>query len=236
MKQKIGIVGNEKFISTEKVDFWMSYTTKGYIEGIQQAGGLPFILPIGEPSEAKAYIDSIDHLILAGGQDIEPHHYYQKATSFLGETNPARDAFELALIQEAHKQGKPILGICRGMQLINIAFGGSLYQDLSFNHSTSLQHVQENSMGDPSHGIILEADSWLTSFLPNDYQVNSAHHQAIDQLAPGFKISARSEDGIIEGIESTNPETRILGVQWHPELTRDRFVKEQEIFTQFLQL
>lgn len=235
MKQRIGIVGNEKFISREKVDFWMSYTTKGYIEGIQQADGLPFILPIGEPSEAKSYIDSIDRLILAGGQDIEPRLYQQEATDFLGETKPDRDAFELALIQEAVKQGKPILGICRGMQLINIAFGGTLYQDLSLNEKTILHHVQKNSMSQPSHLVTIEADSWLGRFLPQEYRVNSAHHQAIHRVASGFKVSARATDTIIEGIESTNPAQKIFGVQWHPELTRDGIAHEQQIFTQFIQ-
>ncbi|MHC5268180.1 gamma-glutamyl-gamma-aminobutyrate hydrolase family protein [Enterococcus sp. LJL98] len=234
MKPKIGIVGNEKFISTEKIDFWMSYTTKGYIDGIQQAGGLPFILPIGEPTDAKAAIDTLDRLIIAGGQDIQPQLYQQEPSRFLGETNPARDEFELALILEAAKQEKPILGICRGMQLLNVAFGGSLCQDLSLHPSATLPHVQEQSMNEPSHLISIAPKSWLDSFLPSTYLVNSAHHQAIDQLASTFKISATAADGVIESIEAKDSQKKILGVQWHPELTRDKIAREQAIFDYFI--
>lgn len=235
MKERIGIVANERFFSTEKVDFWMSYTSKGYVEGVQQAGGLPLILPIGQASEAKEYIDTIDRLILAGGQDIEPRFYHQEATDFLGETNEARDLFELALIHEAIKQKKPILGICRGMQLINIACGGTLYQDLSFMQTPLLTHVQIQPMDQISHSILVEKNSWLGSFLPEKYEVNSAHHQGIHQLAPNFKVTARASDGIIEGIESIDSAQKIFGIQWHPELTHDKIACEQAIFQHFIQ-
>ena len=108
MKPKIGIVANERFFLTDKIDFWMSYTSKGDVEGIRDAGGLAFIISIDDASHTKEYIDTIDRLILAGGQDVAAHSYQQGTSPLLGETSEARDRFEIALIHEAMKQRKPI--------------------------------------------------------------------------------------------------------------------------------
>lgn len=213
----------------------MSYTSKESVEGIKDAGSLAFIIPIDDASHAKEYIDTIDRLILVGGQDVTPHYYQQEATPLLGETNEARERFEIALIHEAMKQRKPILGIFRGMQLIYIACGGTVYQDLSLIQTVTLTHVQEQSMAQPSHSIYVEIKSWLATFLPANYEVNSAHHQAIDQLAPGFKISARATVGVIEGIEAIDANQEIYGIQWHPELTREKITEEQAFFNRFIQ-
>lgn len=214
------------------------YTSKEYVEGIKIGGGLAFIIPIDDASHAKEYIDTIDRLILVGGQDVAPHFYQQEATPLLGETNEARECFELALIHEAMKQRKHISGIFRGTELINIACGGTVYQDLSLIQTVTLTHVQEQSRAQPNHSIHVKNKSWLATFLPVNYEVNSADHQAIDHLPPGFKISARATDGVIEGIEGieaidTNQE--IYGIQWHPELTREKITEEQAIFNRFIQ-
>lgn len=232
-KPVIGIAGNERVMIDHDAHH-ISYTPKNFVSGIQAAGGLPVILPIGRPEDAADHISRIDKLLLAGGHDVTPKNYGSRPHQKLGETNPARDAFELALIKEAVKQQKPILGVCRGMQLLNVAFGGRLIQDLSLRDQETLKHVQlPTPFSVPTHFVTLASDFALRSFLPETYEVNSFHHQVVDRLAEGFFIGAQAEDGVIEAIQSlTLP---ILGVQWHPELTRETIQTEQQIFDYFVQ-
>ncbi|KAF1305132.1 gamma-glutamyl-gamma-aminobutyrate hydrolase family protein [Enterococcus saccharolyticus] len=234
MKPRIGIAANERTV-VDGETFWLSYTAKNFVEGIQQAGGLPLLLPIGDPEDAKDYINQVDKLFLGGGHDVSPQFYHQAPSSYLEATNEARDRFELALIKEAVAQGKPIFGVCRGMQLLNVAFDGTLYQDLSAYPNETLPHVQHESMAKVSHEVTIEKNSHLGNFLPEHYQVNSFHHQTIDRVATPFKVIARATDGVIEAIESQGLASTILAVQWHPELTRAVIAREQQIFDYFVQ-
>jgi putative glutamine amidotransferase len=231
LKPIIGIAGNERTMTMGET-FWLSYTSRNFVEGIQDAGGLPLVLPIGQPEDAKRYIQRIDKLLLGGGHDVNPKLYGQEPHPYLEEINEKRDAFELKLIDEAIKQGKPIFGICRGMQLINVAFGGSLYQDISLFGPTSIKHVQESEMTKQTHLVQIKASSRLATFLPEDYSVNSYHHQTIKNVAPNFTVIAQAPDGIIEGIEAND--LPILAIQWHPELTRNALATEQQLFTYFV--
>lgn len=231
MKPIIGIAGNERSIEDGET-FWLSYTAKNFVEGIQDANGLPTIIPIGDPKDAKKYISTIDKLLLGGGHDVHPSFYKQEPHPLLEETHQKRDAFELALIKEAVKQKKPILGICRGFQLLNVAFGGTLFQDLQLYPEKTLPHAQKSNLRQVSHTVSIEKDSHLGNFLPLNYQVNSIHHQLIDQVADEFKIIAKAPNQVIEGIESLNHP--ILGIQWHPELTKDTIANEQAVFDYFV--
>lgn len=234
MKPIIGIAGNET-VMMDSDSHWISYTPKNFVTGLQQAGGIPLILPIGDPDEADRYVTGIDKLLLAGGQDIDPGHYGQLPDQKLGGTNPDRDRFELALIKAAIRQQKPILGVCRGMQLLNVAFGGTLYQDLSLRPEKALKHVQvPTPFHQPTHSVTIAQDSLLAAFLPTEaaYQVNSFHHQTVAEPAPELAVIATAPDGVIEGLE--NRECRILGIQWHPELTCAHVKKEQQIFDYFV--
>lgn len=234
MKSIIGIAGNERTFQSSDL-FWLSYTSRGFVEGIQQAGGLPLIFPIGEPADAASYIKTIDKLLLAGGHDVNPALYGQKPHAYLEEINEKRDAFELELIKEAVKQGKAILGICRGMQLINVAFGGNLYQDISLFPQKTLKHVQDSEMDKPTHTIHIDSESLLGNFLPTEYQVNTYHHQIVHQVANNFQVIAHAPDGIVEAIQSLHFDAPILAIQWHPELTRKTINTEQQIFDYFVQ-
>ncbi|MBL1230572.1 gamma-glutamyl-gamma-aminobutyrate hydrolase family protein [Enterococcus sp. BWB1-3] len=236
VKPIIGIAGNQLIHSTE---FFhgnqVSYTPQGFVNGIQKAGGIPFILPIGASALAKTYINQIDKLLLAGGQDVSPDLYGEEPQPKLEETNRNRDIFELALITEAMKQKKPIFAVCRGMQLLNVALKGTLYQDLSEYKDWKVKHVQQPTTPEfATHSIVTEKGSILQNILGEKKRVNSYHHQAVRDLSPELIPTAYSTDGIIEGVEAKNPEQRLLAVQWHPELNFDKDERECALFDYFV--
>lgn len=236
-KPIIGIAGNQLVHAVEVFNGnQVSYTPQGFVTAVQQAGGLPLIIPIGEPETAADYIQQIDKLLLAGGQDISPLFYGEEPHPKLEETNRNRDAFELALVEEAIKQKKPVFAVCRGMQLLNVALGGTLYQDLSQYSEWKVKHGQQPTAPEfATHSITTEADSTLNQLFGTNYEVNSYHHQAIRRLSTHLTATAQATDGIIEGVESTDPEQRLLGVQWHPELSFTKKAKEFELFRYFIE-
>lgn len=195
-----------------------------YVNGILRAGGIPLILPCTtEPDVLQRYLNLVDGLLLSGGHDIEPFHYGEESLDdFVIEspTTPARDDFEIALVQAAAILDKPILGICRGHQLLNVAFGGSLYQDLNTQlpREPKLRHFQSSPWQMPSHRIQLLPGSKLTSILcDTTVKVNTLHHQAVRNPGNGIVVTGWALDGVAESLE--RPQNRfIIGVQWHPEL------------------
>ncbi|ALS38142.1 putative glutamine amidotransferase [Enterococcus rotai] len=236
MTTTIGIAGNQIIQSVDVFNGnHVSYTPQGFVTAVQNAGGLPIILPIGAEETAAAYISKIDKLLLAGGQDISPDFFGEEPHPKLEETNRNRDLFELALIKEAIKQHKPIFAVCRGMQLINVALGGTLYQDLSLYTDWTIKHGQQPTQPQfATHSIQIEEDSTLYQVFGQTYRVNSYHHQAINTLASSLKITAKSADGIVEGIEAIDASQRLLGVQWHPELRYEVDSKEFKLFDYFV--
>ena len=233
-KPLIGISGNILRGLNETDGLPISYTPQGFIDGIQTAKGIPFIFPISSPEDASYYVDQIDGLLLAGGQDVSPLLSGEEPHLKLGATEPARDAFEMELIKETLAQHKPILAVCRGMQLLNVAYGGTLYQDLSQYEELTIQHNQQTYFTNGSHTVTLDSDSQLGQIYGATYLVNSYHHQAIKELAEPFKAVAWSKDNLVEGFESLDPEQRIIAVQWHPELMLYDDAKMQRLFTDFV--
>ncbi|MBP1048440.1 gamma-glutamyl-gamma-aminobutyrate hydrolase family protein [Enterococcus sp. BWM-S5] len=235
-KPIIGIAGNQLIHAVEAFHGnQISYTPQGFVTAVQQAGGLPWIIPIGNPDTAADYISQIDKLLLAGGQDVTPYFYGEEPHPKLEETNRNRDEFELALIEEAIKQSKPVFAVCRGMQLLNVALEGTLYQDLSLYSEWKVKHGQQPTSPEfPTHSIYTEDNSILNRLFGSTYQVNSYHHQAIRRLSTQLTATAHSTDGLVEGVESKNPEQRLLGVQWHPELNFHKDTTEFELFHFFV--
>jgi len=187
-----------------------------------------------EADFAKEYIDMADGLLLIGGVDVNPIHFKQSPHPELGFVDEERDFFELALYKEAKAKGIPIFGICRGIQVINIAEGGTLHQHLPAVENT-IQHRQKNGAGSPFHLLRLEPNSLLANkYNSLSLKTNSYHHQAIDQLAEGLKAVAWSEDGIIEAIESRGDDF-IFGVQWHPEASVPNYEGHLEPFEIFME-
>jgi putative glutamine amidotransferase len=189
-----------------------------YADVVAQNGGLPLFIPTHlDPDQSAEIYDGIDGLLLSGGGDILPEHYGQERTAELDEPDPKRDVFEFVALKQAMRRGMPFIGICRGLQVINVALGGSLFQDIRSERPGSLQHAGPDSRPEPWHSVHLHSDTKLhTIIAQGEFEANSYHHQAIRDLAPGLTVCAQSPDEIIEAIELPGFPFG-LAVQWHPE-------------------
>ncbi|MDR1567451.1 MAG: gamma-glutamyl-gamma-aminobutyrate hydrolase family protein [Streptococcaceae bacterium] len=230
MSKVIGIAGNRLI---EAIDYLhgnpADYTQTELVLAFQKCGAIPLILPIDDPKRASLYIEQIDVLALAGGQDIDPLFYGEEPIPTLEGLLPIRDAFEIALVKEAIRQGKAVFGLCRGMQIINVALGGTLVQDVNQLKTTHLKHLQAPTKECfKTHHITVKDEAMMREFLPSSYTVNSYHHQAVKQLADGLHVTAVSPDDLIEGFE--DKVRRILGVQWHPETLWASYDEEMTLF------
>lgn len=186
-----------------------------YLRAVERAGGLPVVLPPVDVACVPLLLDRLDGLCLSGGPDLDPAAYGARRHHEVGPTEPALDAFELALAREADRRGIPTLGVCRGAQTINVARGGTLHQHIEHHRQTELATV-------PTHEVDVVLPSRVGRIVGcARMAVNSFHHQAVDRLGAGLRVAACSEDGVIEGIEA--PEHPFLiGVQWHVETLVDR--------------
>ena len=205
-----------------------------YFDAVIQSGGTPVMIPMSRDKEAiRDALSVCDALILTGGVDIDPVHYNQPIHRLCGEVDQYRDAFEYLLLDAAMELDLPILGICRGNQMINVYFGGSLYQDVTLKNPEVIQHAQVGSRGYGSQYIQVKKGSFLYDILGNEAYVNSYHHQAIDSVADDFVVTATAIDGVIEAIE--HKEKKIYGVQFHPEVMHRNDDKMLAIFQEFIE-
>ncbi|MDG3180864.1 gamma-glutamyl-gamma-aminobutyrate hydrolase family protein [Streptococcus suis] len=219
----IGISGNH-YKTGDHTEPLLSYTQTCLVNAIEDAGGIPLIFPVTRPQLAEQYMKLVDKLVLTGGQNVEPIHYQEKLLIDSSNYFPERDRFELALIEAAHHQEKPIFGVCRGLQLYNVAQGGSLHQEV-------LGHWQENTGNQPSQDLYFPIESQLSQIYAQEPTVNSFHRQAINKLAPSLEIIALSPDKqTIEAVQSTRDSHTFLGVQWHPELLYGERETENKLF------
>lgn len=189
-----------------------------YIQAVRQAGGIPVLLPAVDFDEViDAHINLLDGLLVSGGPDIDPMTFGEEPLPELGGVTPQMDAYELKLLRKMLQKDKPILGICRGEQVLNVAAGGTLHQDIYRSVKGCLKHRQDAPRWSKSHSVKLAEGSKLAQlFSAHEIQVNTFHHQAVATVAPGFSATAFAPDGIIEAIESSGHRFAV-GVQWHPE-------------------
>ena len=188
-----------------------------YVKAVRKAGGIPLIIPItGDKEELAEILERLDGIIMTGGEDVEPARYGEAALPELGEVFPDRDEFDINLIRMAAEEGLPILGICRGAQVMNVAFGGTLYQDIPSQLPDTFINHRIGARNEVMHTVRIAEGTKLHSLLGESAGVNTSHHQAVKDVAPGFIISALSEDGVVEAIEKEGAEC-IIGVQFHPE-------------------
>ena len=201
--------------------FERAYVNDDYIQSVADLGAIPMILPLVYDDEIiKLQVESIDALILSGGHDVNPLLWQEQPHTKLQAILPKRDTFDMKLLEYALELKKPILGICRGEQVINVYAGGNLYQDLSLSKNSYIKHNQVHLPYAPTHNIEIIQNTKLYDILKEDsIVVNSFHHMAVKEVAPGYIVSAISKDGIVEGIEKEG-EDFVLGVQWHPEMMR----------------
>jgi putative glutamine amidotransferase len=192
-----------------------------YLEAVRMAGGMPVILAPVDPGSIDRLIARLDAVCLSGGPDVHPSAYGTLPHPELGPTEPELDRFEIELARAAVARGIPVLGICRGMQVLNVALGGSLYQHLP-DLGGQVDHRQDGISSNPTHRVTLARDSRLTKVIGRRYvEVNSFHHQALHALGRGLSVAGRAADGVVEAVEA--PGRRFtFGVQWHAECLVDR--------------
>ena len=193
--------------------------TAAYVTALENAGLIPLIVPpLSNTDAAAAVLDSVAGLVLTGGEDVDPARYGEKRHEKVRNVNAARDATEVALIEEAHARGTPVLAICRGIQILNVALGGTLVQDIPSQCETEIDHDEDAPRDSRSHEISIEPGSLIAKAIGTDHaRVNSFHHQSVKRVAEGMRVTARSPDGVIEGLESTDEDWWVMAVQWHPE-------------------
>ncbi|MFC4077638.1 gamma-glutamyl-gamma-aminobutyrate hydrolase family protein [Salinithrix halophila] len=188
-----------------------------YIQAVGKAGGLPIGLPVLDPREAKGIIAQLDGLLLSGGEDIDPSLYGERPDMRCWTLVPERDQFELALLREAMDQGLPVLAVCRGMQLLNIAFGGTLYKDVSDIPGGSLCHQFHRApRWYPAHRVTLKGKELKQWFQTDEIETNSYHHQVVKEVGMGLEVAAVAEDGVVESLRHPD-HPQVLAIQWHPE-------------------
>lgn len=189
-----------------------------YVQSIVRSGGVPFVIPvITDPVVLRSIVSHLDGLVMIGGEDLNPLWYKDEPHPRLGEVNTVRDLYDLTLMKLATDRNIPVLGICRGEQLMNVFFGGTLIQDINTQVESAIKHKQDQAGTAPSHNVYVKPDSRLAQILGTDsLLVNSFHHQSVNRVAPGFKPVAYAKDGVVEAIEAW-PDRPFMGVQWHPE-------------------
>jgi putative glutamine amidotransferase len=188
-----------------------------YLDAVAAAGGIPVILaPLPAP-ETESLLDRLDGICLSGGPDLDPAAYGAHAHPLLGPTEPEVDAFELDLVRRAQRRGLPVLAICRGLQVLNVARGGRLIQHLPDAVGTDVTHRQANPASQATHSVTVNPGTCLEQLVGRTrVKVNSFHHQSVASLGRGLRVAARSADGVIEAIEAP-ADPFVVGVQWHAE-------------------
>ena len=228
------VIGVTPLYDVEKSSIWM---LPGYMDGILQAGGVPVILPLSaEDADIERLFRVIDGLLLTGGQDVDPSLYGEERNEKCGEVYPPRDTLEKKLFQKAMSLDMPVFGICRGLQVINILMGGTLYQDLptQFTSPNAENHRQTASRDTLTHKVTLVQSSPLYALLEAEkLPVNSFHHQGVRQLAPGLLPAAIAEDGLVEALYAPH-KSFVQAVQWHPECCFETDEPSRKIFRAFI--
>lgn len=202
-----------------------------YARSVWTAGGTPLLLPTAaDPEAAEAYLDAVDGVLFSGGGDIAPHLYGEEPAQGLGAVDPLRDLFELNLCRLALKRDMPVLGICKGIQILNVAAGGSVIQDIPSVVPKPIQHVQKAPVWLGVHMVKVESGSLLAeAFGSLTFRVNSFHHQAAAEVPEPFHATSHAIDGVIEGVES-RAHRFAAGVQWHPESMGDSLEEARRLF------
>lgn len=212
------------------------FVTGDYVYALEKAGAIPVILPRMKDMKTLApFLDTLDGVLVSGGHDVDPRSYNTRISGKCGRIVPERDEMDLFITHYAYDHKKPLLGICRGIQIMDAAFGGTLYQDLE-SEGPYMHHFMDNSPRQcPVHKNTLEAGSLLAKIYgKTEIQVNSYHHQAVKTVGPAVTVTAHSEDGVIEGIEVEGGHPFTVGVQWHPEMMYDS-EEQAKIFKAFVE-
>jgi putative glutamine amidotransferase len=210
-------------------------TRSAYFAALVASGAPPAEIELVSAADMRRVrAEDFDGILFAGGEDVDPALYDEKKKYASVHVDQTRDRFELELLDAALDRRLPVLGICRGIQMINVKFGGTLYQDLKNDTAMELDHRQPDDRTQPVHAVIMsDPESRLAGAFQGSCRVNSLHHQAIRRLGRGLKVTARSEDGLAEAVEAADDYPFLMAVQWHPEEMAD-VPEQRKIFQQFL--
>lgn len=220
MSVRVGISARPRTVDAV-IGRTLSHTAdRHYVESVRGAGGVPLVLPVLGPGDVADLLDAVDALVLTGGGDLCPSTYGADRWPETGDPDPARDAFEIALVREAVARDLPVLAICRGLQVVNVALGGTLVQHVPA--VTGEDHRHDDRWDEGVHAVRVDPASHLAGVLDcTGLEVNSLHHQAVDRPAPGLRPVAWAHDGTVEALEPVDGGP-LLAVQWHPELLQHR--------------
>lgn len=235
MKERKPIIALTPYHNIEKDE---PYMRPAYLKAIRATGGIPVILPLeADEDDLRQVLNHVDGVLFTGGPDVHPFYFGEETQRFCGNVSVKRDAMELLLLKLAMAMKKPILGICRGVQLLNIGLGGDIYQDIpsQFKEDFPIAHTQPFGYDIPSHTIAAEGGTLLAAIARDSViRVNSMHHQAVRNVAPGLVASGHAPGGLVEAIEM--PEYPfLLGVQWHPEYLWEEDNAARRIFETFVE-
>ncbi len=236
--KKIGISAS---LTIDKSSRFKNYkivkVADNYVQTIANLNAMPFVLPIiNNELIIEEQVKSLDALILSGGEDINPVYYREKPLSKLEEFSVERDKYDFTLAKYALQHNIPVLGICRGAQILNVILGGSLYQDHSYISKKIDEHNYTNHESLVRHEIFVEKDTFIHKIFGEKTMVNSFHHQSVKNIAPNLRVTAFDKDGIVEAFESRNKNKLILGIQWHPEMMANKGNNQEmiELFRAFI--
>lgn len=229
-KPVIGILGAHMSNNGGPAPVPADYVNHAYCAGVENAGGIPVLLPVlKDPKDSDPLLTMCDGLLIPGGVDVDPRFYNEDPSALLGSIDSAMDLFWIHAAKYALEHKMPVLGICRGLQLVNVAFGGSLYQDLSYMNPDHMLHSQKQNRDQLIHQVSVDADSYLASVLgTGSVYTNTMHHQCVKTPGEGLKITARTADGIPEAMETADGQ--FILVQWHPEELQDSEPRMRGLF------
>lgn len=234
MQEKKPIIGLTPYHNTEKDE---PYMRPAYLKAIRNVGGIPVILPLEADHEDLRYLAGhVDGILFTGGPDVHPFYFGEETQRFCGNVSIKRDSMELSLLKIAMDMKKPVLGICRGVQLLNIGLGGDIYQDINsqFKEDFPIAHTQPFGYDIPSHTVAVAEGTLLAKIAQCEtIRVNSMHHQAVRNVAPGLVASGFAPGGLVEAIEMPGYPF-LLGVQWHPEYLWEQDEAARRIFEMFV--
>jgi putative glutamine amidotransferase len=211
----VGISAHVESITDADGDTLLHYVAGvPYARAVHRGGAIPVILPIVDVDDVDALLDTVDAVVITGGCDVDPHNYGAEPHAQLGAIDPARDTSDFALARAAVARNQPTLAICRGIQVLNVALGGTLVQHVD-------DHMRVDTYNQDTHRVAVDPSSRLAAVVGSDLGVNSLHHQVLDRVADGLRAVARNSDGQVEAVEVDHAD-QVLGVQWHPEMLRHR--------------
>lgn len=227
------IIGIMPLYDKEKDSYWM---LPGYVKSLEEAGAIPMMLPLTTQSEELDYfLEICDGFLLTGGQDVTPEIYGEEKKSVCGETSSSRDSMDAYIFKKAIEADKAVLGICRGIQIMNAVSGGTLYQDLPSEFESDVEHHMSPPYDRTAHEVELVKNTPIYQVLKEEkIPVNSYHHQAVKKVAEGFEKMAVSTDGLIEGIYMPDKKF-VWGIQWHPEFSYEKSEYSRKILKAFLE-